>query len=209
MVLVERCGIAAGRDDWAQAVALADRALEIIRGGQFDAYWTSALVYAWAARGGPVSRRPEWGPRPPGAGGGSAAAAHPRPPGRVGPGLAGAGPRLIALGDPDGAHAVLRQVDDIFQQRPNLGVLPAQADALRTQLTTMRRTGLGATSLSAAELRLLPLLPSYLSFREIGERLFVSQNTVKTQAISIYRKLGVSSRGDAVDLAQQLGLLGR
>jgi LuxR family transcriptional regulator, maltose regulon positive regulatory protein len=115
----------------------------------------------------------------------------------------------IALGDPDGAHAVLRQVDDIFQQRPNLGVLPAQADALRTQLTTMRRTGLGVTSLSAAELRLLPLLPSYLSFREIGERLFVSQNTVKTQAISIYRKLGVSSRGDAVDLAQQLGLLGR
>ena len=63
-------------------------------------------------------------------------------------------------------------------------------------------------SLSAAELRLPPLLPSYLSFREIGERLFVSQNTVKTQAISIYRKLG-ASRGDAVDLAQQLGLLGR
>jgi LuxR family maltose regulon positive regulatory protein len=50
VVLVERCGIAAGRDDWAQAAALADRALELITGGQFDAYWTSALVYAWAAR---------------------------------------------------------------------------------------------------------------------------------------------------------------
>jgi LuxR family transcriptional regulator, maltose regulon positive regulatory protein len=73
----------------------------------------------------------------------------------------------------------------------------------------MKRTGLGASSLSAAELRLLPLLPSYLTFREIGERLFVSQHTAKTQALSIYRKLGVSSRGEAVQHAQQLGLLGR
>jgi LuxR family transcriptional regulator, maltose regulon positive regulatory protein len=73
----------------------------------------------------------------------------------------------------------------------------------------MRRTGLGASSLSAAELRLLPLLATHLSFREIGQRLFVTQNTVKTQAISIYRKLGVSSRSDAVQHAQQLGLLGR
>jgi LuxR family transcriptional regulator, maltose regulon positive regulatory protein len=115
----------------------------------------------------------------------------------------------IALGDPDGAHAVLRQADDIFRQRPDLGVLPAQADELRTRLATMRRTGLGASSLSAAELRLLPLLPSHLTFREIGERLFLSQHTVKTQALSIYRKLGVSTRSDAVHHAQQLGLLGR
>jgi LuxR family maltose regulon positive regulatory protein len=209
VVLVERCGIAAGRDDWAQAVALADRALEIIRGGQFDAYWTSALVYAWAARAalyrGDLSGARDHLGR---AAGLRPLLTHALPVVSV-QALLELAHAYIALGDPDGAHAVLRQVDDIFQQRPNLGVLPAQADALRTQLTTMRRTGLGVTSLSAAELRLLPLLPSYLSFREIGERLFVSQNTVKTQAISIYRKLGVSSRGDAVDLAQQLGLLGR
>ena len=99
------------------------------------------------------------------------------------------------------------QADDIFQQRPNLGVLPAQADELRPRLVTMRRTGLGASSLTTAELRLLPLLPSYLTFREIGERLFVSRNTAKTQALSIYRKLGASSRSEAVRHAQQLGLL--
>jgi hypothetical protein len=46
-----------------------------------------------------------------------------------------------------------------------------------------------------------------MSFREIGERLFVSRNTVKTQAISVYRKLGVSSRSDAIDHAARLGLL--
>jgi LuxR family maltose regulon positive regulatory protein len=114
----------------------------------------------------------------------------------------------IALGDPDGAHAVLRQADDIFQQRPDLGDLPDQADQLQTRLATMRRTGLGATSLSAAELRLLPLLPSHLTFREIAERLFLSQHTVKTQAISIYRKLGASSRSEAVQRVQEVGLLG-
>ena len=46
---------------------------------------------------------------------------------------------------------------------------------------------------------LLPLLPSHLTLAEIAERLYVSRNTVKTQAISIYRKLGVSTRGEAID----------
>jgi LuxR family maltose regulon positive regulatory protein len=46
-----------------------------------------------------------------------------------------------------------------------------------------------------------------MSFREIGERLYVSRNTVKTQAISVYRKLGVSSRSDAIQRADELGLV--
>jgi LuxR family transcriptional regulator, maltose regulon positive regulatory protein len=54
----------------------------------------------------------------------------------------------------------------------------------------------------------LPLLATHLSFREIGERLHLSPHTVKTQAMSIYRKLGVSSRSQAVQRAQQLGLSG-
>jgi LuxR family transcriptional regulator, maltose regulon positive regulatory protein len=64
------------------------------------------------------------------------------------------------------------------------------------------------STLSTAELRLLLLLATYLSFREIGERLYVSQHTVKTQAISIYRKLGASSRSEAVQRLQEIGLLG-
>jgi LuxR family maltose regulon positive regulatory protein len=54
----------------------------------------------------------------------------------------------------------------------------------------------------------LPLLATHLSFAEIGERLYVSRHTVKTQAVSVYRKLGVSSRSQAVQRAQQLGLCG-
>ena len=65
------------------------------------------------------------------------------------------------------------------------------------------------STLTPAELRLLPLLTTYLSFREIGEHLFVSRNTVKTQAISVYRKLGVSSRSEAIERAEELGLVER
>ena len=61
--------------------------------------------------------------------------------------------------------------------------------------------------LTPAELRTLQFLPSHLSFREIASRSFVSQNTVKTQAQAIYRKLGASSRAEAVELAGSQGLL--
>jgi LuxR family maltose regulon positive regulatory protein len=63
------------------------------------------------------------------------------------------------------------------------------------------------SGLTGAELRLLPLLATHLSFREIGELLFVSRNTIKTQAISVYRKLGVSSRSDAIRRANELGII--
>ena len=66
----------------------------------------------------------------------------------------------------------------------------------------------GASPLSPAELRLLPYLQTHLTFREIGERLFVSRNTISSEVGSIYRKLGVSSRSDAVDQATAIGLLG-
>jgi LuxR family transcriptional regulator, maltose regulon positive regulatory protein len=67
--------------------------------------------------------------------------------------------------------------------------------------------GRRASSLTPAELRLLPLLATHLSFREIGERLYISRNTVKTQAIAVYRKFGVTSRSDAISRAVALGLI--
>ena len=65
----------------------------------------------------------------------------------------------------------------------------------------------GRWPLTPAELRLLHALPTHLSFREIADRQFVSPNTVKTQARSVYRKLGVSSRAEAVACARAAGLL--
>ena len=65
----------------------------------------------------------------------------------------------------------------------------------------------GAPALTSAELRLLPLLSTHLSFPEIAGELFLSRNTIKSQAYSIYRKLGASSRSQAVARSRELGLL--
>jgi LuxR family maltose regulon positive regulatory protein len=65
----------------------------------------------------------------------------------------------------------------------------------------------GPGSLTMAELRVLRFLPSHLSFREIGERLNVSPNTIKSQAHATYAKLGAGSRGEAVAHAAALGLI--
>jgi len=72
----------------------------------------------------------------------------------------------------------------------------------------MAGQSIGASSLTTAELRLLPLLPTHLSFREMGERLYISRYTVKTHVTSIYRKLGVSSRTEAIERMEVLGLHG-
>ena len=62
-------------------------------------------------------------------------------------------------------------------------------------------------SLTGAELRLLPYLATHLLFPEIASRLFISRNTIKSEAVAIHRKLGVSTRGGAVERAVELGLL--
>ena len=62
-------------------------------------------------------------------------------------------------------------------------------------------------SLTAAELRLLPYLVTHLTFPEIASRLFLSKNTIKTEAVSIYRKLTASSRSEAIERAIEVGLL--
>ncbi len=67
----------------------------------------------------------------------------------------------------------------------------------------------GASSLTAAELRVLPMLATHLSFPEIAAQIFVSPHTVKSQAMSLYRKLGASSRSQAVARSRELGLLER
>ena len=64
-----------------------------------------------------------------------------------------------------------------------------------------------AVPLSEREVAVLRLLRGSLSLREIGLELFVSPNTVKTHTQAIYRKLGVSTRHDAVEQGRQAGIL--
>jgi LuxR family transcriptional regulator, maltose regulon positive regulatory protein len=207
LTLAERAIAAIERGDWPAAETLADQALTIVSQGQFDSYWTSALVYACGARiaasRGDVAKAREY----------TAKAARLRPlltyalPVVSVQTLLDLGRAYLALGDSGGVMAVLRQAQDIFQQRPDLGVLPQQAAELRRELHAGPVRVGGSSSLTTAELRLLPLLSTHLTLKEISDRLYLSRNTVKTQAASVYRKFGVNSRGEAVVRMHELGLL--
>ena len=113
---------------------------------------------------------------------------------------------FVTLRDSRALEELLDEIDGILERAPGLTTLAAAANELRQEADAVPERAGGATGLTPAELRLLPLLATHLSFRQIAEQLFVSRNTIKTQAISVYRKLGVSSRSDAVAEAQRLGL---
>jgi len=112
----------------------------------------------------------------------------------------------LKLRDVASAQAHLEGIDRILDVRPRVGVLADRARALRHDLTSLARTELESGGLTPAELRLLPYLATHLAFREIADELDVSRNTVKTQAISIYRKLGVKSRSEAIAAAEDRGV---
>ena len=114
-----------------------------------------------------------------------------------------------AIADHATARHLLREIDDILLHRPALGALVDEVAEFRQIVTSSAQAGAtGASPLTPAELRLLPYLQTHLTIREIAERLFVSRNTVNSQVSSIYRKLGVSSRNEAVQQATTIGLLG-
>jgi LuxR family transcriptional regulator, maltose regulon positive regulatory protein len=114
----------------------------------------------------------------------------------------------LALADRAGAETLMREVHKLLKRRPGLGNLVDEAQALQAQLQKERDSTVpGASALTSAELRLLPMLSTHLTFRQIGEQMSLSRNTVKSEAISIYRKLGVSSRSQAVAQLRDLGLL--
>jgi LuxR family transcriptional regulator, maltose regulon positive regulatory protein len=114
----------------------------------------------------------------------------------------------LACADPAGARVLLREINELLRRVRALGVLAQEAGELRGQVDAMRTlSGDAAPLLTVAELRVLPLLATHLNIAEIAERQFVSRATVKTQSISIYRKLDVTSRGAAVDRAADLGLI--
>ena len=64
-----------------------------------------------------------------------------------------------------------------------------------------------ALGITPRELEVLRLIAEGLSTREMAERLFVSENTVKTHASRVLDKLGASRRTQAVQLAKSQGIL--
>ena len=112
--------------------------------------------------------------------------------------------------DPQGAGDALRAARDVV---PDLGdtamaslvralALHSEADDPAAALAT----GDGE-ALTDAELRVLQLLPGDLTYREMAQHLYVSLNTVRTHALRVRRKLGASTRAEAVSQARARGLL--
>ena len=113
----------------------------------------------------------------------------------------------VALADAASARTLLKEIDEILVVRPDLGVLNDDVEVVAPGGRAGERLGRRSWTLTAAELRVLAFLPTHLSFAEIADRLFVSTNTIKSQAIAIYGKLGASTRSEAIERAVAVGLL--
>ena len=208
MALCERSLLAMAHHDWGPAGDLAGQARTVLhQGGIEDSYVTPLVCAAQARvhmhRGDTAAARQQLVDAQ-----------------RLRPVLSYALPHIavqarielvrvhLALADTAGARTLMREIDGVLKRRPDLGTLVSDAQALRVRLTQERGSNVpGPSSLTTAELRVLLLLATHLSFREIGAELFLSPNTVKSQAISVYRKLAAANRSQAVIRARGLGLL--
>lgn len=115
---------------------------------------------------------------------------------------------LLGLGAAAAAREQLAQAERPLRSMPDAAGPRARMAAGWERADSFATSALAAPqALTIAELRVLRFLPSHLSFREIGARLHVSANTIKSQAHAIYRKLDVSSRSEAVARAALIGLI--
>ena len=210
VALCERSLLAMARSDWSRAEVHADQARAVLHRAQREESFVTPLVCAVRARTAlhrgdiPAARQelisaqrmrheltyalPHWAVQA------RIELAH----------------ACIALTDLAGARTLMQEVDELLRCRPGLGTLVGEAKALQAQLSKLRGPDApGASALTAAELRLLPILATHLSFPQIAEQMSLSRHTVKAEATSIYRKLGASSRNQAVMRARDLGLLDR
>jgi LuxR family maltose regulon positive regulatory protein len=202
--LAERALLAITRGDWSHAENMASQAVDVVREIGLEALLPCAVLARTAVHRGDL-----------------AAARHELVSAqRLRPSLTYAIPHLavqariqlvhvhLALADMAGARTLMREIDEILQRRPGLGTLVDEARELRARLSDESSPAVpGVSSLTTAELRVLPMLATHLSFPEIGTEMFLSPHTVKSQAMSIYRKLGASSRSQAVIRSRELGLL--
>jgi LuxR family maltose regulon positive regulatory protein len=209
VAISERSLIAAARADHSASETLAAEARELAEQSHLDGYATSSMAMTEAARAS--LRHGSWDEA-------RALLAKAR---QLRPGLTHTllpwltlqtlieeTRAYLALRDTGSIGSLLAEIRELVRERPYLGVLVDQAAALEREVEEVpQREDAADAGLTAAELRLLPMLATHLSFREMGEALYVSRNTVKTQAISVYRKLGVSSRSEAIARAARLGLI--
>jgi LuxR family maltose regulon positive regulatory protein len=202
--------VAADGGDWRACAARVEAAFDLVRAQGMEEYWQCSLVHVARARlllhGRRASEARSELER-------AAALA------RRGMGLVELAYMLVTLaellselGDRTAARELVREAREALSNAPEPGTLVprlvARAESgLRLVLHPPGARSVVTEELTAREAGVLKLLPSGLSAREIGSELGVSHETIKTHTKSIYRKLGASSRRDAVARARELELL--
>ena len=113
----------------------------------------------------------------------------------------------MRLDEPNCARQRLTEAKSLLELVPDAPVLDAWLRRAMSYLDASVAAANGDSGLTPAELRTLQYLPTHYSFREIGEQLDVSVNTVRSHARAVYRKLDASTRREAVDRARKRGLI--
>jgi LuxR family maltose regulon positive regulatory protein len=197
--------------DWVRAGEHADRALDTLRRTGIEGYVMGAYAHAAAACVDFHAGR-----RTAGEAHLAQAMAERQRAGRAVPLLSFPTRLLLVrahlhLGNTDAARMLLGEVDDLLPRHSARGALDRRVATARRMLDERLQTldlRAQTIALTTAEQRVLPYMQTHLTRAEIARRLFVSPNTVGTQMAAIYRKLGVSTRSDAVARALELDLLG-
>jgi LuxR family maltose regulon positive regulatory protein len=116
--------------------------------------------------------------------------------------------RARLLGDDlAGTRILLDEAEAVLRSRADLGWLVGAVDQVHQAVDRARYQRNDTWGLTAAELRVLSLLPTHLSIREMAERVGLSPHTIKTQVVALYGKLGATSRVEAIEQGIAAGLL--
>jgi LuxR family maltose regulon positive regulatory protein len=111
------------------------------------------------------------------------------------------------LGDTDGARDLLDEAKILLAQCASTGIIGDLVPEVARALSASRRHGEDWADLTDRELSVLRLLEKGLSQRAIAQELFLSFHTIHSHAKSIYTRLGVTSREEAIQRARELQLL--
>jgi LuxR family maltose regulon positive regulatory protein len=195
------------RDDWVHGGTLITRAGDLVELHHLDRLATSAniitaLALLRASRGAGDEARATLG----------TARRLTAEVSQIAPWFAVLGPLVqaraaILLEDPALARSLCSEARRHMTADLNHSLLPELLADTEARLRAFQDDQMFAQSLTPAQVRVLQFLPTRLTFEQIGEHLFLSRATVKSHAAAIYRKLGASTRDEAVARARSLGLV--
>jgi LuxR family maltose regulon positive regulatory protein len=107
----------------------------------------------------------------------------------------------------EAGRACIAEARELLETCADAGMLDDRLEQVARSLTPAYRRVEGDSELTERELEVLRYLAEGLPKRDIGSILFLSYNTIHSHTKSIYQKLRVSTRQEAVEKARDLGAL--